>query len=182
MTITGAKNAKTKKRGVALAMVLIFCTAVLGLVGVLVVNTRSKRDSHSVQSDSTRALMAATAAVQLAIYKYRVLPSEFYKIHNLEADLRNGLADVAAANRLKELKASWMADFQSDNKDSPASIIIEHLNASTGATHSFGVEEFTVVSKSSSGYTQDFLKVRAWGKSGEIRKVLEELIEVKISK
>jgi Tfp pilus assembly protein PilX len=175
-------NVKSKKRGVALAMVMVFCIAMLGLIGVLVSNTRSKRDSHSLQSDSTRALMAAASAVQLAVYKYRVLPSEFYKIHNLEMEVRSSTADSAAIARLGELKKAWMEDFQSENKGSPASIIKEKLDESTGANHSFGIEEFTVVSRAASGYTQDYLKVRAWGLSGETRKVLEELIEVKISK
>ncbi len=169
------------RKGIAIAVVLLFCTAILGLVTVLVFNTRSHKGSNSYQYDSSRALMAATAAMQLAIYKYRVLPSDYYKIHTFEVAVRKTPGDAAAAT-LATLKNAWTADFQSDTKDSPAEKIKLHLDNTTGISHSFGVEEFSIVSKAGTGYAKDYLKIRAWGKAGDSRKVLEELIEVRISK
>lgn len=171
-----------KRKGVALAVVMVFCIAVLGLVSVLVFNTRAQRGSHSSQYDATRALMAATAAVQLAIYKYRVLPSEYYKIHQLEVLKRSSAADAAAIADLNAVKAAWLADFQSETPGSPAAKIKNELDANTGANHSFGVEEFSLVSRTATGYTRDYLKIRAWGAIADTRKVLEELVEVRISK
>ncbi|MDD3146712.1 MAG: hypothetical protein PHD82_05375 [Candidatus Riflebacteria bacterium] len=168
-----------RRKGVALVVVMAFCIAMLGLITVLVFNTRSQRGSQTDQYDVSRSLMAATAAVQLAIYKYRVLPSEYYKIHKFEMAVRKGAGDAAA---LSALKTSWMADFQSDTQNSPAEKIKTELDNSTGISHSFGVEEFSLVSKSGSGYTRDYLKIRAWGSANGTRKVLEELIEVRISK
>lgn len=170
------------RKGIAIAVVLLFCTAILGLVTVLVFNTRSHKGSNSYQYDSSRALMAATAAMQLAIYKYRVLPSDYYKIHTFEVAVRKTPGDAAAAATLATLKNAWTADFQSDTKDSPAEKIKLHLDNTTGISHSFGVEEFSIVSKAGTGYAKDYLKIRAWGKAGDSRKVLEELIEVRISK
>ncbi len=175
------KKILNHRKGLALAVVMIFCIAILGLVTVLVFNTRSHRGSHTYQHDVSRSLMAATAAMQLAIYKYRVLPSEYYKIHALEIQKNKGTADAAAVNALNTLKTAWMADFQSDNAGSPAAKIKAEIDQSTGGNHSFGVEEFSLVSKTATGYARDYLKVRAWGSSGDTRKVLEELIEVRIS-
>ncbi|HMM60293.1 MAG TPA: hypothetical protein PKC25_09190, partial [Candidatus Rifleibacterium sp.] len=60
------KKMLNPRKGVALAMVMVFCIAILGLVTVLVFNTRSHKGSHTYQHDTSRALMAATAAMQLA--------------------------------------------------------------------------------------------------------------------
>lgn len=170
-----------KRRGIALAVVMVFCIAILGLVSVLVFNTRAQRGSHASQYDSTRALMAATAALQLAIYKYRVLPSEYYKIHKLDVLKRAATADAATIAILDAAKTAWMADFQSKTPGSPAAKIKTELDANTKANHSFGVEEFSLVSRTATGYTKDYLKIRAWGAIGDARKVLEELVEVRIS-
>lgn len=175
------KKLPNSRKGVALAVIMVFCIAILGLVTVLVFNTRSHRGSHTYQQDASRSLMAATAAMQLAIYKYRVLPSEYYKIHALEMQKNKGTADAAAINALNILKTAWMADFQSDNAGSPAARIKAKIDQSTGGNHSFGVEEFSLVSKTAQGYTRDYLKIRTWGAAGDTRKVLEELIEVRIS-
>ncbi len=175
------KKIQQSRKGVALAVVMVFCVAILGLVTVLVFNTRSHKGSHAYQHDASRALMAATAAMQLAIYKYRVLPSEYYKIHALEMKKNKGTADAAVIGELNARKAAWLADFQSDNAGSPAAKIKAEIDQSTRGNHSFGVEEFSLVSKTAQGYTRDYLKIRTWGVSGDSRKVLEELIEVRIS-
>ncbi len=171
-----------KRQGVAIAVVLVFCTAILALLAVLLMNTRQQRGVHEKQYEQTRALMAARSAVQLAIYKYRVLPSEYYRIDQLSIDVKNG----ADPGELNSARTMWLNDFQTANPDTPAAKIKEHLEgtvvAPSVAVYEFGVEEFDLVSRSVGGYyTQDYLRIRAWGSFNDTRRTLEELIEVKIA-
>lgn len=169
----------TQKKGVAIVVVLVFCTAILGLITVLLQNTRAQRGNKEIQEAQTKALLAAKAATQLAIYKYRVLPSEFYRINTLELKVRAGTANAANVALLAMVKKAWMDDFDSKISGSPASLIKIRLDQNAGDGHNFGLEEFSLVS-SAGNYAKDFLKIRAWGSFGDSHKVLEELIEVKI--
>lgn len=171
-----------ENQGVAIVVVLVFCMAVLGFLTVLFMNTRAQRGTQESQYDQTRALLAAKAAAQLAIYKYRVLPSEFYKIHQLELAVRSGTAPADAGVTLNSVKGSWLEDFDTQVGGSPASIIKNQLDQSAGGDHNFAVEEFALVSREQRGYIKDYLKIRTWGSFGLSRKVIEELIEVKIAK
>ncbi|MDN5279695.1 MAG: hypothetical protein PWR01_3660 [Clostridiales bacterium] len=181
-----------QKRGVAIAVVLVFCVAILGLVTVLVMNTRHHKGSHSVQYDQTRALMAARAAMQLAIYKFRVLPSEFYKIHELEKALKMNPTDPVLLAKLKEFNKIWVTDFDSEVADSPAAKIKHYMNSADNkgravdapkdTGYKFRVEEFRLVSRKNKGYVKDYIKIRTLGIYGTSQKVLEELIEVQIAK
>lgn len=173
------------RRGIAIAVVLVFCVGILGLITVLVMNTRFHKGSHSMQYNQTRALMAAKAAMQLAIYKYRVLPSEFYKLHELEKKLKLNPGDPILRAKCNEFRFLWNSDFDSEIKDSPAAKIKAQLNSvdndEAGPKHSFRVEEFNLVSTKSSGYVKDYLKIRVQGTYRDSNKVLEELIEVQIA-
>ncbi len=179
------KNLNKQNQGVAIVVVLVFCTGILGLVTVLVMNTSFHRGSHEQQFEQSRALMAAKSAMQLAIYKFRVLPSEFYKIQEIENLLKDNPADSALMARLNSHKAIWKADLNSEVPDSPAQTIAAFLNTvdQTGPDrrHSFVIEEFKLVSKKDKGYVKDYLKIRATGQFADTRKVLEELIEVQIA-
>jgi hypothetical protein len=175
-----------RRKGVAIAVVLVFCTAILGLLTVLMMNSRHQRGSHSMQYDQTRALMAARSGIQLAIYKYRVLPSEYYRIHQMAMDIKNGGGNPAEFNATREM---WLRDFRSESPDTPAARIKAHLDAGVSilpgdppaGSYEFAVEEFDLISRSLAGYTQDYLRVRAWGSFRGTRKTMEELIEVKIA-
>ena len=81
-------NRINNRRGVAIVSVIIFCTVLVTMLSFLFINTKTKKSSQEFQYDTTRALMAANTAVQLAIYKYRVLSSDYYKINELELKLR----------------------------------------------------------------------------------------------
>ncbi|OGK06710.1 MAG: hypothetical protein A2W80_04410 [Candidatus Riflebacteria bacterium GWC2_50_8] len=174
-----------RRKGVAIAVVLVFCTAILGLLTVLMMNSRHQRGSYSMQYDQTRALMAARSGIQLAIYKYRVLPSEYYRIHQMALDVKAG----APPDEFNTTRDMWLYDLKSENADTPAAKIKAHLDISAGGgpdavaagSFEFGVEEFDLVSRSLHGYTQDYLRVRAWGSFRGTRKTMEELIEVKIA-
>lgn len=169
-----------QKQGVAIVIVLVFCVAILGFLTVLLINTKSQRGTHDSQYDQTRALMAARSATQMAIYKYRVLPSEFYKIHKLELAVRSGAASAAMAAVLDQVRNFWLEDFATELPGGPAAKIKAQLDETAGGDHRFGVDEFSIVSRESQGYIKDYLKIRAWGSFNGIRKELEELIEVKI--
>ncbi|NLF97387.1 MAG: hypothetical protein GX569_11655 [Candidatus Riflebacteria bacterium] len=165
------------RRGVAIAVVLVFCTAILTLLGILLMNTRQQRGTFSKQYEQTRALMAARSAVQLAIYKYRVLPSEYYRIHQMAIAVKAG-GDPAEFNITRMI---WLHDLQTEHANTPAAKIKQHLEAGAAGIFDFGVEEFDLVSRTLQGYNQDYLRVRAWGSFNGTRKTLEELVEVQIA-
>ncbi len=173
-----------QKRGIAIAVVLVFCVAVLGLVTILVMNTRFHKGSHNVQFEQTRALMAAKAAMQLAIYKFRVLPSEFYKLHEIEKKLRADPSNSLLINKLNAFVDIWNKDFDSDVPGSPADKINQRMNSidqiDANNRHSFKVVEFKLVSRKNKGYVKDYIQIRSSGKYGNSEKILEELIEVTI--
>jgi hypothetical protein len=173
------------KQGVAIAVVLVFCTGILGLVTVLVMNTSFHKGSHVQQFEQSRALMAAKSAMQLAIYKFRVLPSEFYKIQEIENQLKDNPGDADLIAALNHYTTIWKADLNSEVPDSPAETIAAFLDTvdQTGPDrkHSFVVEEFKLVSKKDKGYVKDYLKISATGQFADTRKALEELIEVQIA-
>ena len=106
------------KRGIALVGVILFCTVLITMLSLLYYNTRSKRGSQEFQYDTTRALMAANTAVQLAIYKYRVLSSEYYKINDIELDLRSKNQSLDSEELLYG-KNTWLGDLCT--KSDPAS-------------------------------------------------------------
>ena len=170
------------RRGVAIAIVLVFCTAILGLLTVLMMNTRHQRGMQSMQYEQTRALMAARSAIQLAIYKYRVLPSEYYRIHQQALNVKAGILNPDEFNITRMM---WLHDFQTANPDTPAARIKMHLDASAGSSPAgafeFGIEEFDLISRNLQGYTQDYIRIKAWGSFNGTRKTMEELIEVKIA-
>lgn len=177
--------AKNRRKGIAIVMVLAFCVGILGLVTVLVMNTQFHKGSHELQFEQTRALMAAKAAIQLAIYKFRVLPSEFYKIHEIEMELKTNYSDEGQ-KKLKFFKDKWLQDLNSEVKDSPAAKIKEKMdsisppNKEPDKGHNFKVEECKLVSRKDKGYIKDYIKIRAVGSYKGATKVLEELIEAKV--
>ncbi len=177
-------SGKNRRKGIAIVVVLVFCVGILGLVTVLVMNTRFHKGSHQVQFEQTRALMAAKAAMQLAIYKFRVLPSEFYKIHEIEKALAMNPLDPVLQAKKQAFNEIWNRDFDSEVADSPAAKIKQRMNSvdmvSADVRHAFRVEEFKLVSRKNHGYIKDYVKIRAVGSYGNARKVLEELIEVKV--
>ncbi len=183
------------KRGVALVGVILFCTVLITMLSFLYYNTKVKRASQVFQYDTTRALMAANAAVQLAIYKYRVLPSEYYKINEIELDLRlkNQSLD---SEELVYAKNIWLRDLctKSDPASDENNDLKEENSAVTtikkcfgdftneGKDYDFGVSSFELVSLNKNGYTKDYIKIKAWGMYNNKRKDVEELIEISVVK
>lgn len=155
------------KRGVAILVVLVLSIALLGFVTVLVKNTGAQKTAHTGQYVRARALMAAKTAMQLAIYKYRVLLSEFYKVKD----------DPAI------YEPTWLSDFNTSDTSAPAFKLRKMLNdlLPDDLDYDFGVAEFKIASKGDEGYSKDYVQITAWGKYGDFKKVIQELIEVEIA-
>ena len=151
------------KRGVALVGVMMFCSVIVIMVGILVFNTKSKKETHTFQYDTTQALMAANAAIQLAVYKYRVLPSEYYRIYEMEISERaTGVADP----NIEEAKRLWLADLTTEPAEDGsipdgANKIKTFFDQHTvNSRHSFAVTGFDLVSSENEGYQQDYIELK----------------------
>lgn len=192
MIILSNKRNKNK-RGVAIVSVILFCTVLVIMLSFLFINTKTKRSTQEFQYDTTRALMAANTAVQLAIYKYRVLSSDYYKINELELSLRAEKKDLNDPH-LVYCKNIWLSDLctkvkvdiDSESGENPynktASKIKRNFDhfSEEGENYNFGVSSFELVSLEKNGYTKDYIKIKAWGTYRHTRKDVEELIEVSI--
>lgn len=157
-----------RRKGVAILIVLVLSVALLGFVTVLVKNAGSQKTAHTGQYVRARALMAARTAMQLAIYKYRVLLSEFYKVKD-----KAGIYET-----------TWMSDFDTNDTLSPAFKLRKILNdkLKDDLDYNFGVTEFKIASKGGDeGYFKDYVQITTWGTYGKFKKVIQELIEVKIA-
>ena len=172
------------KRGVAVILVLMVSAALLALITVLVFNTRNQKSDFEFDYDRTKASLAAKAALQLAIYKFRVLPTEFYKIHELALKAGSSSSGSATQNSFKKSLNIWLSDLQSATPGAPSQKILSYLNGNNEASgkFSFGIDEFRIVSQGDKSYVRDYVKIRAWGKYGKAKQVLEELIEIQIAK
>jgi hypothetical protein len=172
---------KNKKKGMALPVVVVLCMIFLGFATILVINSKSQRGNHSGQLEKTRAIMAAKAALQVAIYKFRVLPTEFYKIHELKM---KALKDPSELPRANKAYSVWVSDFDTSIKDSPANKMKKTLDSMLpdDLSYDFGVEEFRLASSDGKGYEKDFIQIKAWGTYGKEKRALEEIIEIQIAK
>ena len=195
------------RRGVALISVVILCTVLVCMIGMLFYNTRAKKASYGFQYDTTRALMAANAAVQIAIYKYRILTTEYYKINELELKIKGAIAGSSISSigvfgeDINELKAKlakakevWLSDLSTKTRENAATDLSQ-INRRTALRikeyyekfaqekdFEFGVDSFDLVSYDADGYSKDYIKIKAWGSYNGMRKDVEELIEVSVAR
>lgn len=161
-------NKANNKNGSAILIVLVLSVALLSFITVLVNNSRAQKTAHTGQYDRARALMAARTAMQLAIYKYRVLLSEFYKVKEHAGNY----------------ETTWMSDFDTSDIDAPAHKLHTILNnlLPDDLPYDFGVSEFKIASKGgTNGYKKDYIQITTWGTYGEFKKVIQELVEVQIA-
>ncbi len=194
MIISRKFNIKNK-RGVAIVSVMMLCTVLITMLSFLFYNTRNKKNTQEFQYDTTRALMAANTAIELAAYKYRVLSSEYYKINEIELDLRSHNLSLDAPDLVlgkniwlsdlcTKIKSDINAESGENNYNSTASKIKKRFDlfSGEGENYNFGVSSFELVSLEKNGYTKDYIKIKAWGTYKKARKDVEELIEVSIVK
>ncbi|HNW35248.1 MAG TPA: hypothetical protein PKM25_09980 [Candidatus Ozemobacteraceae bacterium] len=169
------------RQGFAMITLLLFMVVLITFVGLLQFSSRGQKGTHTRLFDQTKALMAARAAIELAVYKYRMLPAEFYKV--------NRLLHAPMANPVERdfFKAVWMNDFSGGPVAAgagfipPAKRIVDAMRRETGDPIDLGVESCELVTRKESGYVKDFLRVKAWGSCNGEKKTLEQLVEVEIT-
>ncbi|HOT27271.1 MAG TPA: hypothetical protein PLU72_03710 [Candidatus Ozemobacteraceae bacterium] len=163
----------TPRHGFALFSVLLAAVIIFVLAATLYFNTCSQTAVHTRLAEQTKALMAAKGAMQLAQYKFRMLPSEFYILEHIH---RTG-----SPNDIARHTAAWMDDFDPARPNSPAARLSASLNAVESGTYQLGVATFTLVTRTGKGYTKDFLRIESWGSYNGIRRSLETLLEVEVT-
>ncbi len=176
---------KKNRKGIALAGVLGFCIAILAFAAVMHFNMKTKTHTQKRHYEDARALWAATSAIQLALYKYRVLPAEYYYIQELEYKKRRQEASPQELDLLKDAKKVWLEDLNSLSEGSVAAIICANLDAITKAeegSYAFQIQKFDLVSNEDYGYVKDFLRVRAMGRYKDTQRVLEDMVEVTLAR
>ncbi|HQG30013.1 MAG TPA: hypothetical protein PLY73_15780, partial [Candidatus Ozemobacteraceae bacterium] len=161
------------RHGFALFSVLLAAVIIFVLAATLYFNTCSQTAVHTRLAEQTKALMAAKGAMQLAQYKFRMLPSEFYILEHIH---RTG-----SPNDIARHTAAWMDDFDPARPNSPAARLSASLNAVESGTYQLGVATFTLVTRTGKGYTKDFLRIESWGSYNGIRRSLETLLEVEVT-
>lgn len=167
------KTQPVPRRGFALFSVLLAGVIFFVLAATLYFNTRSQTATHSRLAEQTKALMAARGAMQLAQYKFRMLPSEFYALEYIR---RTG-----SPAQIGSHTSAWMNDFDPARADSPAARLSSSLNAVDSGTYQLGVATFTLVTRTGKGYMKDFLRIESWGSYNGVRRSLETLLEVEVT-
>ncbi len=164
----------TRRKGMAIPLILGISMALIIFVGVMFFNTRQQRGTHERLENQTKALMAARTAMQLAKYKLRVLPREFFTIGNRQFKATQPAIATAAM-------LVWLADLRTDGPDfplNPAKKIRGSFPES--GEYRFGIDRFELLSQREEGYKQDYVAITTWGSYKGERKILDELIEVAI--
>lgn len=161
------------RRGFALAMVLGIVVALLIFVSAIFFRTRAQRDTHGMLSSQAKALTAARGIMQLALYKFRVLPTEFYFL----ASATRMLSPIVS----KPYLDAWMNDLQSNVPNSLAAQLADSLKQTDGGNYQVGVASFVLLNREDDGYRKDFVRIEAWGQYEEQKKVIEELLEVEVT-
>ncbi|MBF0409111.1 MAG: hypothetical protein HQM10_17315 [Candidatus Riflebacteria bacterium] len=164
------------RSGVAIVMVLLLNIVLVVFASALIWNFESQKIRHVINYDRMRAVYAAKSAIQLAIYKIRVLPTEFYNIAHSKAAFGEPVSET--------FNETWLSDFDSENPSAtcPANIAMTTFSNTDNATYSCGITSIKLVSKTERGYVQDYIRVSAWGKCGKAKENVEELIEIGIAK
>ncbi|HEY9071609.1 MAG TPA: hypothetical protein VIV61_15215 [Candidatus Ozemobacteraceae bacterium] len=163
----------TARSGFALFSVLLASVVIFILAATLYFNTRSQTSAHARLTEQTKALLAARAAMQLAQYKFRMLPTEFYAFDRIQ---KTGTADQIAS-----FTSGWMNDFDPTRADSVAARLSQSLGAVDGGRYQLGIATFSLVTRMGKGYTKDFLQITSWGSFNDVRRTLEALIEVEVT-
>ena len=167
-----------RRRGIALPAVLLLATVLMMMVGTLVFRSRSRRTILPRINLQTKALALSKGVMQLALYKVKVLPAEFYRATGI---LNNAPADPdtwdAATRTFVE---SWRADFDDQIATSPVRQMIQSLPDNTLHAYRAGVSQFSIQKSKDSGFKKDLVRITTWASCDDERKTLESLVEVDI--
>jgi len=166
-------NLHRRRRGFALFSVLLASVVIFILAATLYFNTRSQTATHARLTEQTKALMAARAAMQLAQYKFRMLPTEFYAFDRV---IKTGTPDQIAS-----FTTGWMGDFDPTRPNTAAAKLSQSLGATDGGSYQLGIATFSLITRTGKGYTKDFLQITSWGSFNGVRRSLDALIEVEVT-
>ena len=173
------KAFSASKAGFALPMVFLFISLLVVFVTIMITGSRQQTTTHVLLEHQTRALLGAKTALQLAIYKFRMLPAEFFLIPT-----------IADETTRQEFLDVWMNDLDSAFADSPAEQAWEKLRREfpgedlpDQSQFNFGVISFEKVSipDQKNLYTKDYVRIVAWGTYKNQTKTLEEFLEVTLT-
>ncbi|MBF0500467.1 MAG: hypothetical protein HQM09_10065 [Candidatus Riflebacteria bacterium] len=156
--------------GFALPMVLMLSTALIVMLGTMLFNSQSQKPTHDILFDQARASTIARGVMQLAIYKFRMLPAEFFRTDEIASD---------CPLNVPFFQSTWMADFDSKIATSPVTL----LKNSFQGCQDLGVATFTRIVMSSPGqeYTKDVLRIVTFATVNQQTKTLEETFEIKLT-
>ncbi len=155
---------RVRRKGFALPVVITMSIVLLTFVSILFFNARSQSASKNIIVDRARAVAAAQGMMQLAVYKFRLLRSDFY------------LQETASESRKPFYREAWIADFNASSATSPARIIKDMLGC-----QDVGVSTYTrlILTKPGFEYKRDILRIVTYGVCNSQRESLEQMIEVK---
>ncbi len=163
----------SRRRGFALALVLVLTIGLLVFVSTLFFRSRTQRDTFGQLELQAKALAAARGIMQMALYKFRVLPTEFYEVASATKELPPEAAGP--------YKAIWLAEMDSDKGGPIAQHLTDSLKLVDGRTYRVGINRFELVTREDTGYRRDFIKIETWGQCETEKKVIEELLEVEVT-
>lgn len=159
---------KQTRDGFALPLALLLAVALLGFISIMLFNTRSQKGTHDLQIDQAQALTIARGVMQLAVYKYRMLPAEFIRWQ-----------ETINPGKKLEYQTAWMSDFNHADSNSPA----HKLKASFHRCDDLGVATFSRIVLTTPGmeYTKDVLRIVTFAVVNGQRRALEELLEFRLT-
>lgn len=162
-------NSRFFRKGFAMVLVLLLSMVLLMLIASLFFRSNQQKVTFPYNHDQTKALFVAKGLLQLALYKVKVLPADFYKAY------------IAALAGNKEMYNQWLVDFDFQIANSIAHKIISQIpDENIGAPiYSAGISSFSIRMKQS-GYQHDLVFVGAWGKYRNQVRTFENLVEVNI--
>lgn len=162
------------KSGMAMVIVISFVVVAVIVSGIFYIYTQNQKTSFNTLVNETKALLAAKSLLQMIIYKYRVLPTEFYIVASATRNLN-------ATDSLRFL-SSWIDEFRGEISGDKAVIISEYLKKFDGKSYNVGVSSFTLLTREDFGYKRDYIYVEVWGECDGVKKVITELLEVELTK
>ena len=166
------------RKGFALASVLLLSTVLMIFVGSLFFRVRSQRSTLPSINMQTKALALAKGVMQIALYKIKVLPAEFYRAN---AILKSSGADpMDMDNDISRFFAVWLADFNDQIATSPVHNLIQSLPDKDKHAYRAGVSVFSIQKSKDSGFKKDLVRITTWASCNDEKKTFESLVEVDI--
>jgi hypothetical protein len=162
----------------ALPTVLLLSTVMMMMIGTLFFRTRSQRTILPRINLQTKALALSKGVMQLALYKVKVLPAEFYRANALLKS--SGVDPDDTENDINQFFAHWMSDFDDQIATSPVQQMIQRLPDRGKHTYRAGVAVFSIQKSKDAGFKKDLVRITSWASCDEEKKTFESLIEVDI--